>query len=542
MSHPDIEDVLPVTPLQEGLYFEWLYRDGEEDSYVLQDTLEFKGPLDIDRLRNAAKAVFIRHPALRAGFWMRPTTGQLLQVVAATAEPVLTAVDLTGVETSRGGTELRTLLSDEMRLGHDLGKPPLLRCVVVRLAAEHHVLVLTYHHILLDGWSVALLLEQIIEGYDQSLTPAGTPATPNPYRVYGEWLASQDRGPAEAAWRDYLSGVDAGRRVAPGKAGNMLLEARHLTGRTDRETIERLRAYARANSLTLNTLVQTAWGLLLGRLCGSDDVVIGKTVAGRPAELPGSEHMIGSFANTVPARIRLDPAETVEQLCVRLQREQSRLARYEYMGLGAIQRLCGQRELCDTGFAFQNLPRMTRQPRVGDGALQITIAGDNTPPYPLALTALLDGEELITRLTYAGSLFDEAVMEKVASALPPLLGRIADEPHTRVGEVEGTEAALLFRSEDRPAAGRRDDGAELPEAEVARALIGLLSEILGVPEARLGLHDDFFDLGGGSLQAAHLSIQVRRILGRELSVRQILDHPEIGDMARACAGAHSEQG
>ncbi|MDN0197615.1 condensation domain-containing protein [Streptomyces sp. S.PNR 29] len=537
MSDAAIEDVLPVTPLQEGLYFEWLYRDGEQASYVLQDTLEFEGPLDADRLAGAATAVFARHPALRAGFWMRPRTGQLVQVVGKAAEPTLTTVDLTGAEAARRDTELRELLAGELRRRHDLAKPPLLRGVLVRLGPEHHVLALTYHHILLDGWSSSLLLKEIIDGYDRSLTPAEAAAAPNPYRAYGAWLASRDRAAAEAAWRDHLSGFRPGSRLAPGTAGNTALDARHLTRRMDRRATERLRALARADSLTLNTLVQTAWGLLLGRLRGSDDVVIGRTVGGRPAELPGSDSMIGMFANTVPARIRLDPDETLRELCGRLQREQSRLVRHEFMGLGAIQQLCGQRDLCDTGYAFQNLPGTARRPPDRDDGLRITPGGDNTPHYPLALMAFPDGEELTTRLTYAGSLFEEAVMEKVASALPLVLDRIAGDPHTRVGEVDDLDVVPLFRPVDEPARGRRDDGAELPQAKVAAALIGLLSEILDVPETRLGAEDDFFELGGGSLQAAHLSIQVRRTLGLELSVRQILDNPVIGDMARACTDA-----
>lgn len=535
MSHPDIEEVLPVTPLQEGLYFEWLYRDGEEGSYVLQDTREFEGPLDADRLRNAVTAVCNRHPSLRAGFWMRPKTGQLMQVTVKGVEPTLRTVDLTGVEAARRGAELTTLLAGEMRRGFDLVKPPLLRSVLVRLTAEHHVLALTYHHILLDGWSSSLLLEQVIEGYDQRLTPAEAPTVPSPYRAYGEWLAGQDRAPAEVAWRDYLSGVGVCRCVAPVKVGNTAFVARHLRRRMDRETTERLRGCARVNSLTLNTLVQTAWGLLLGRFCGSDDVVIGKTVAGRPAELSGSDRMMGMFANTVPARIRLDPAEPVRQLCVRQQNEQSQLARYEYMGLGTLQKLCGQRNLFDTGFAFQNLPAMARQSGRRDDGLRITPGGDNTPHYPLALTAFLDGDELTTRLTYAGGLFDETLMETVASALIPLLARIADDPDLRVGEVDGFDAGDLSRPEEDVADTRRDEAAEVPAAKVAGALIGLLADILGVPEARLGPHDDFFDLGGGSLEAAHLSIQVRRTLGLELTVRQIFDHPVIADMAQACA-------
>ncbi|MES4907744.1 MULTISPECIES: condensation domain-containing protein [unclassified Streptomyces] len=533
MSHSDIEDVLPVTPLQEGLYFEWLYREGEEGSYVLQDTLEFEGALDPDRLADAATAVFARHPALRSGFWMRPGTGQLVQVVGRAAPQTVTTVDLTGVAEERRESELAVLLAGEQRRRHELAKPPLLRCVLVRLGTERHVLALTYHHILLDGWSGALLLEEVVDAYGQSLTPAEVTALPNPYRAYGSWLAGQDRAAAELAWREHLSGYRPVGRLAPGAVGNTALDARHLKRRMDRHATERLRAWTREGSLTLNTLVQTAWTMVLGRLRDSDDIVIGRTVGGRPAELPGSDRMIGMFANTVPARARLDPAETVGHLCGRLQREQARLVRHEFMGLGAIQRLCGLRELCDTGYAFQNFPGTPRRPRQRDHGLRITPGGENTPHYPLALTASCDDGELTTRLTYAGSLFEQAVMEKLASALPLVLDRIVTDPQARVGEFDDLGIGLLARPEEAPDGGRGASGPT--ETGTARALIGLLSEILYVPEARIGTDDDFFELGGGSLQAAHLSIKVQRTLGLELSVRQIFDHPVIGDMAQVCA-------
>ncbi|MFF9350168.1 condensation domain-containing protein [Streptomyces sp. NPDC014734] len=536
MSHKDIEDVLPVTPLQEGLYFEWLHRGDEKNSYVLQDTLDLRGVLDVDRLRAALAAVFARHPALRTGFLARPTTGELVQVVLRSVDAPLTTVDLGGLEGTRRTADLESLLAGEILRERDLSRPPLLQCVLIRLDTEHHVLALTYHHILLDGWSGLMLIEQIIDGYDTHAVPSTSHAA-NPYHAYGDWVAGQDRALAENAWRDYLADLGAYTRVAPEGARNTAAVSRRVTCCLDRGAALGLRAYARAGDLTLNTVVQAAWGLLLGRLCASDDIVIGRTVAGRPAGLPHSEQMMGMFVNTVPARIRPEPGETLQQLCHRLQFEQSRLMGYEYVGLPAIQRISGRRALFDTAFSFQNLPAVKRELNTRDGRLRITLDGHNISHYPLALTVFPDRERLTMRLTYAGDVFDDTTMRSLTTALPLLLTRMAEEPRTRISEVGALRVTPLPRPRSAPIADGHADGTEVPEAGMTDALVGLLADVLDVPKESLGPHDDFFDLGGGSLQAARLVILIQRTLGIDVSVRHVLDHPVIGDMAGACARA-----
>ncbi|MFH9663481.1 condensation domain-containing protein [Streptomyces sp. NPDC017248] len=538
MAHSDIEDVLPATPPQESLYLEWLYRGGEEGSYVLQDTMEFRGPFDADRMRAAVATVLARYPALRAGFHMRPGTGRLVQVILREAEIPLESVDLRDEEPSRREDEIRSILSAELCRQTDLAKPPLIRGLLISVTPERHVLALTYHHILLDGWSGYLLLEQIIDGYDGTQTTRDLPGS---YRAYGTWLAGQNREPAEVAWRSYLSGLRTGTRVAFDGAGNRASVARRLERRLDPRTTERLRACARDHDLTLNTVVQAAWGLVMSHLCDSSDIVIGKTVAGRPADLPGSDRMIGMFANTIPARIRLDGAETVGQLCLRIQSEQARLADHEYLGLSAIQEACGRRSLFDTGFVFQNVPGLVRRPQTREDGLRVTFGGHNTPHFPMVLTAFLDEDTLVTRLGYAGGMFPESAMVKAADALQLLLARIIDATGVRIAELGTLSVEALSPPVDEPAktgpGGAAEATAEEPAAEgvVMGTLMGLLSEIFGVAESDIDPRNDFFELGGGSLQAARLAIRLQQLLGAEVSVRQILDHPVIGDLARVCA-------
>ncbi|MFJ2915542.1 condensation domain-containing protein [Streptomyces sp. NPDC087228] len=541
MVHPDIEDVLSLTPLQEGLYFHWLYRDGDGDSYTLQDTLELQGPLDAQRLREAVKSALAAHPGLRAAFRARPKTGELIQVVFRGIEAPWITVDLSDVPQRCREAELGALLAYELRREFDLARPPLLRTLCVKLDDEHHVFAMTYHHILLDGWSAELLLEQIVAVYDRGEPVSGiaAPEPVNPARAYGDWLAARDRRGAQQVWTAYLAGVRSGTCVAPPKSVNTASRSRRTTSALDPETTGRLQDHARRNNLTLNSLVQTAWGLLLGRVCGSDDVVYGRTVAGRPPELPGSHDMIGMFTNVVPVRIRPEPGESVLRLCTRVQSEQTVLWEHDHLGLADIQEVCGINDLFDTVYSFQSFQSLSAgvHERTGHArGLRIRPAGHNAPHFPLSLIAFMDDEQLTTTLVFAADAFDDSLAESLAARLPELLSHMADNPGMPVEDVAALPVPVVPRHaeaaphEHEVNAGPEPSGSE--RAGIERSLIGLYSTVLGIPEEELSAHDDFFELGGNSLLATRLVGQIRTILGRDLPLRQLFDHPVVADLAR----------
>ena len=234
------------------------------------------------------------------------------------------------------------------------------------LAAERFRLVITSHHILLDGWSGPLLVGELAELYRAGGDDSGLgPVTP--YRDYLAWLAGRDTGAAEAAWRRALAGLGEAALLVPADPARPDVLPERVTVELTRELTAALAALARSYDLTMSTVVQGAWGWLLSVLTGRSDVVFGSTVAGRPPELPGAETMIGLFINTVPVRVCLDPAEPAAGFLRRLQDEQVRLGPHQHLSLARIQALAGVGELFDTAVAFENYPGAGGDPAAGGG-------------------------------------------------------------------------------------------------------------------------------------------------------------------------------
>ncbi|MFE1948821.1 amino acid adenylation domain-containing protein, partial [Streptomyces massasporeus] len=292
-----VSDVLPLSSLQEGLLFHAVYDDQGPDVYVVQLALELEGRVDAPRLRAAGQALLRRHPNLSAGFVTRGT-GQPVQVIPAEVELPWHEVDLRAVTDDDRPARLDDVVAGEAARRFDMEQPPLLRFALARIDEERYTLVLTFHHILLDGWSMPVVINELFALYGERDDAAGLPRVA-PYREYLTWLAARDREATKGVWARALAGLDEPCRLVPGESGDITIEPRQILRSLPAELTGALQERARSRGLTMNTLVQGAWALLLGTLTGRDDVVFGTTVSGRPPELPGIESMVGLFINTV---------------------------------------------------------------------------------------------------------------------------------------------------------------------------------------------------------------------------------------------------
>ncbi|MEV0634721.1 amino acid adenylation domain-containing protein [Streptomyces sp. NPDC050619] len=452
MTQPALADVLPLTPLQEGLFFHALYEAGPEqgqpapDVYLVQLVVELEGTVDAGRLRAAGQALLERHPNLRAAFRQR-RGGQPVQVVPRQVTLPWAEADLS---TADGDRDLEQrwsrLLEEDRARGFAPATPPLLRFTLVRTAERRYRLVITHHHILLDGWSVSVLFRELLTLYTAGGDPASLPPVP-PYRAFLDWLARRDRPAAEAAWREALAGATEPTRLAPPAPGGLtsggLAQARtELSAQTGAA----LTARARELGVTVNTLVQTAWAIVLGRLTGRDDVVFGTTVSGRPPELPGVESMVGLFINTVPLRIRLRPDEELGAVLIRLQGEYARLLDHHHLGLADIQRAVGTPELFDTLLVFESYPidpaATDGEPadageHAGDRLRVRGATGRDATHYPVTLVAV-PGPRPRFRLAYRPDLFDPDWAEATLARLVRVLDAMATAPQLPVGRVDIT--------------------------------------------------------------------------------------------------------
>ncbi|MEV0401885.1 amino acid adenylation domain-containing protein [Actinoallomurus sp. NPDC050550] len=405
-----LEDILPLSPLQQGLYFHAALDD--RDLYATQLVLDLVGPLDVTALKRAASALLARHANLRCGFRQRKN-GEPVQLVHR-------EVALPWEETP-GDPDPDAVAERERTRPFDLARPPLLRFTLVPEAPDRHRLIVTGHHILLDGWSMPVLAEEFFTLYLGGGLPPVTP-----YKRYLEWLAGQDRTVAHAAWDKALDGVEEPTLVAPATVTGPPLPPKRITTEVALDL-----AAVRRHGLTANTLVQGAWGLLLSRLTGHEDVVFGTAVSGRPPEIPGVERMVGLFINTVPVRVRIDEGESVAALLNRLQDEQAELFPHQHLGLTEVSRT----PLFDTMTAFENYP----QPgdiSLGDVRVARVDLFDATH-YPLALVAApLGGDRLWLRLDHRPDAYDRAEAELLLARVERLLRAMATRPDASVADLD----------------------------------------------------------------------------------------------------------
>ncbi|MFD8689681.1 amino acid adenylation domain-containing protein [Streptomyces sp. NPDC059651] len=442
-----VEDVYPLSPLQQGLLFHALYDEERIDSYASQELLELSGPLDHHQLHTAFEALLARHPALRAGFIVRDSN-EAVQAVVADAELPWTDTDLRELPEASQHTEIDKLLKADRLVRFDPAAPPLMRAHLIRLALDRHVLLLTSHHIIWDGWSVSRALGEILALYQAGGASAAL-AAPVPYRTYLAWLSGQDTDRAQAVWEEALDGLEGPTLVAPGADAGLRVLSERVTTELSADATAELTRSARARGLTLNTVVQGAWGLLLAALTGQRDVVFGTTLSGRSPEVPGVEEIVGLLINTLPLRVRFDPAESVEALLARVQAEQAALIPYHHASLSALQRRLGLGELFDTCTVFQNTPWDEDALRA-DGLRVAPYRTESLRPvnhYPLSLT-VLPGERLMLDIGYRPDLFDAPSARALVERLERLLSAIVYDPGRTVGSIDllsGTERAKLTK-------------------------------------------------------------------------------------------------
>ncbi|MEV6350850.1 amino acid adenylation domain-containing protein, partial [Actinoplanes sp. NPDC051851] len=425
---PGLVEVLPTAPLQKGLLFHALFDQHGADVYVEQLLLDVDGDLDPGTLRASWDVLLARHAGLRAGFLHLTGLQEPVQAVVAAARIPWREVDLSALDPEAARAEADRLAAGERSRRFDLAAPPLLRVLLLRLGDGRHRMVVTLHHLIVDGWSLQILTRELWAAYEAGGSDAGLPVAP-PYREYPAWLRRQDRRAAETAWRRALDGLTGPTLVAPDEPAGSVVRARTVRFAADPAVRAALTAMTRAYGLTMNTVVQAAWAMVVGQVTGRTDVVIGATVTGRPVELPGMAEMLGLFINSVPVRVRLDPDRTVAELLAGLQDDQSRLLEHQHLGQTEIQRVAGPGAGLDTMLAFQNFPGDSTVTPTARG-LVVTDAGiRESTNYPLSLVA---SEELEFRLSHRPNVVDDGAAALLARRLLSVLAQLAD-PTRRVG-------------------------------------------------------------------------------------------------------------
>ena len=436
-----LEDAYPLSPIQAGILFHTLY-DASPEAYVVQLAWTLRGALDVPTFTRAWHAVVDRHPILRTAF-VHDRLEEPLQIVKHRVPVVITQEDISSLSPAEQAERIERYSTEDRRRGFDPTRAPLMRWSLLRLSGDAHRFVWSSHHLLLDGWSTQLVVKEVLALYDAFLDLGrdGAGEEPRLERVvpYGEyigWIRAQSQAPAEAFWRARLQGIVAptplgvDRPVGPG-AGERYGELRFELSEGDSGL---LAVFARKHKLTVSTLVQGAWAILLSRYSRENDVVFGSTVSGRSAAVPGIDRMVGLFINTLPVRAKVAPEQTTLAWLLELQEEQSVLREHEHSALVDVQGYSAVPRgtpLFESLLVFENYPVEESVKRGAKGFSVVEPRFIERPPYPLTVIAVFRST-LFLRIGFDLARFDEGTIARLTGHLHTLLLGMASSPETQI--------------------------------------------------------------------------------------------------------------
>ncbi|HEY7557690.1 MAG TPA: amino acid adenylation domain-containing protein [Candidatus Binatia bacterium] len=438
MNTQDIEDIYELSSLQQGILFHSLEAP-QSGIYCMRLSYALRGSLDVRTFERAWQHVIDRHPILRTSFHWQDLA-KPLQVVHKKVELKLESHDWRMLSHDERADRIKAYIEEEGRRGFRFTEAPLMRLAVFRSEDEAYHLIWSFHHALLDGGCKSLILKEVFESYealrhDRPLTPN----RPRPYRDYILWLQQQDLVSAEKFWRKELEGFTAPTALGVERAEAAVLVEEEVYNeqhvRMSQAATAAVQSIARRHHLTLNTLMQGVWAILLSHYSGEADVLFGATVSNRPADLEGMEQTAGLFINTLPVRVRVDWQAPLLSWLKELQAHQARARQYDYTSLLDIQgwtEVPRGRRLFETILAFENFLDDRRQQLSGlEARFERAYDWSN---YPLGIE-VLPGSELLLAIIYDSRRFAEDTVARMLGHLQTLLQGIINAPESRLADL-----------------------------------------------------------------------------------------------------------
>ena len=462
MTKRNIEDIYPLSPLQQGLLFHTLY-SAQPGVYVTQLCLTFKGNLNCLELQNAWQTVANMHAVFRTfPVWKQCT--KPIQIVRREISLPWQQLDWCSLSDRQQQIQLDTLLESDRQKGFNLNQAPLMRFILIQLRDDVYTLVWSFHHILLDGWSMGLLLQEAFNTYTTNLTGRSVPHLPPfSYRSYVVWLEQQSQEKSLQFWREALQGFKGPTQLPTDhRVGfEITSSSRHYEEKLslDASTTSTLKQFAQQHHLTLNTLMQGAWALLLSHYSNSDDVVFGVTVSGRQGGLSGIETGVGLFINTLPMRVKV-PVDTPLQLWLTdLQAGFAELSQYEHTPLADIQRVSqipSNARLFDSIVIFENYPAPSSALTSQAGLEVQQVRPLEQSHYPLTVI-IVPGELLQITVMGEARSFERDTVGRILGHLQTVLANMAANFNQRLWDI-----AYLTQAERHQLAKWNDNRAGFP--------------------------------------------------------------------------------
>ncbi|MEK4076657.1 amino acid adenylation domain-containing protein [Paenibacillus sp. FSL M7-0656] len=453
----EIENIYSLTPMQKGMWFHSAL-DRQTATYFEQTRFTMRGALDVQLFERSWMELAKRHLVLRANFVNGPA-GEPLQIIYRDKPVGFEYEELLHLQVHEKQAYLDEKAEEDKLRGFDMEHDALVRFTILRTEEQSYHVLWSFQHILMDGWCLAQLTQELFEIYS-TLTSGKQPAggKGSDYGDYIEWLEKQDDQAASGYWTAFLAGYE-GQTVLPGQkepAPSGRFMADHVTAELGKDLSKRMDRVAKQHLVTVNTLLQAVWGVMLQKYNGTNDAVFGSVVAGRPAEIPGIESMIGLFINTVPVRVNSEVDTVFTDLMAKLQERALDSGRYDYYPLYEIQARSVQKQnLINHIIAFENYPVDEQMEQAGDqqhGGLTIAdVQMEEQTNYNFNVT-VMPGTEIEIRFDFNAEVFDKDSIERLKGHLVHLLEQVTDNPEITVGELElvteAEKADLLGRFND----------------------------------------------------------------------------------------------
>lgn len=436
----NVESIYPLSPMQEGMLFHSLYTP-DSGIYCSQTLITLEGEINLTVFRQAWEKVVERHSVLRTLFlWEKRE--KPLQIVRKKVDLPWDYQDWRNLSPREQQQRLDLLLQTERQQGFELKVAPLMRCLMIQLSDQTYKFLCNHHHIILDGWSMPIIYQEVLGFYEAGIQGKSYHLPlPHPYQDYIVWLQQQNPSVAESFWQRTLEGFMTPTPLRVDRLQLMKSEGKptykeyncHLSASHSKD----LQSLAQKHNLTLSTLVQAAWAILLSRYSGESEVLFGVTVSGRPHDLSGVEHRVGLFINTLPLRVSIRESDLLLSWLQELQQKQAEIQDYAYVSLAEIQRLSDIPPgvpLFESLVVFENYPReaLSRDSRQ---SLRVKdVENFEETNYPLTVVAI-PKQELLIQLIYDTGRFTQDTIERMAGHLQTILTGIVTEPLQRVTQL-----------------------------------------------------------------------------------------------------------
>ncbi|BCE07341.1 non-ribosomal peptide synthetase [Bacillus paralicheniformis] len=427
-----IEKIYPLANMQKGMLFHNAM-DQTSGAYLQQIVIELKGRVHPDILEESFHEIVKRHEILRASFEYE-ITSEPRQIIARERKTPFASIDLTGENRTRQHRFIETYLKEDQEKGFDLSSEALMRVCLIRMNDESYRLIWSHHHILLDGWCLGIVLSELFSLYGKIMKGESRRLKePKPYGDYIKWLEEQDKEEAAAYWKDYLKGYESRSELPAFNRGATSEEygGKEKVISFSKELTTKITRIAKTHHVTINTVLQGIWGMILAKYNNTDEVVFGTVVSGREAPVDGIEEMVGLFIHTIPTRISFEGARSFKEVLKKTQAESIESNRYSYMNLSEIQELSEmKRELITHVMAFQNyaFDEELFRSQSGESGFELEgVHGKEQTNYDFNLTGVLENEQLKLKLTFNENVYDDTIIETLVKHIITVAEQVAED-------------------------------------------------------------------------------------------------------------------